>query len=88
MATSTKLPGKRATPKSRDRKKRFQQGDSQADISRPSKSSLKNRPEPRGIREKTSAALDRRLEEYVPNMPSGQSCRRPGSQNRKKGCSL
>lgn len=34
---------------------------------------------------KSSSALARRLKEYVDKSAAGMQCRRPGSQNRKKG---
>lgn len=34
---------------------------------------------------KLAAALARRRKSYLPEMPSGQRCHQPGSQNVKKG---
>jgi hypothetical protein len=55
---------------------------------KPSKSSQKNKPEPRGVPQKTAAALARRQEAYVAKSVGGCDMHMPGSQNRKKGASL
>lgn len=54
----------------------------------PSKSVGKNKPSPRGIKQKVDSALQRRRDQYIAINPSGQKCHLPGSQNRKKGASI
>jgi hypothetical protein len=52
---------------------------------------LKNRPEPRGILQKTQASLQRRIDDMggAPRRQQGNhQMHVPGSQNRKKGCTL
>lgn len=53
-----------------------------------SRSADKNKPEPRGVKQKTAAALARRQEAFVGRSSGGHSTAMPGSQNRKKGASL
>lgn len=87
MATSTKVPGKCRTVKEKDLKDRFRQGESQAGTG-PSKSLLKERPEPRGVREKTHNALQRRIDDMggmKKRQQGNHQMHVPGSQNRKKG---
>ena len=89
MATTTKIPGKPRTTAKKDLKGRFRQGASKATPdSVPSKSSQKERPEPRGVREKTQSALQRRIDDMggVKKRQQGNhQMHVPGSQNRKKG---
>lgn len=88
MAMSVdKKPGKRRTIPAKEFKDRYRQGESQAGNG-PSKSSQKDRPDPRGISQRVSASLRRRREQFVSISQGGHKHHFPGSQNRKKGCSL